>query len=35
MIETVATMRKMRIETAAAKPYWAPPGGEGQLVDVG
>ena len=25
MIETVATIRKMRTETAAANPYWAPP----------
>src|SRR4029079_9061333 len=24
-IDTVATIRKMRIDTAAAKPYWAPP----------
>ncbi len=25
MIETPATMTKMRTDTAAAKPYWAPP----------
>ena len=25
MIETVATITKMRTETAAANPYWAPP----------
>ena len=31
MIDTVATMRKMRIETAAAKPYWAPPAANASL----
>ena len=25
MIETAATIRKMSTDTAAAKPYWAPP----------